>query len=59
MCGHRQKNKKTVLINCSIPEPIGNFIPITAGKVFAWNAAVETANTAVDANWYQSLIECG
>ena len=40
--------KKTVLINYSILEAIGNFIPIMAGKVIAWNAAGEAAKTAVD-----------
>ena len=38
--------RKTVLINYSILEPIGSFIPITAGKEIAWNAA----KTAVDVN---------
>ena len=41
-------SKKTVLINYSILEPIGNFIPIMASKVIAWNAAGEAAKTVVD-----------
>ena len=39
-----------MLINYSILEPIGSLIPITAGKVIAWNAAGEAAKTAVDIN---------
>ena len=42
--------QKTVLINYSILEPIGNFISITDGKVIAWNAAGEAAKTAADGN---------
>ena len=40
----------SALINYSILEPIGNFIPITAGKVIALNAAGEAGKTAVDGN---------
>ena len=42
--------KNSALINYSMLEPIGNFISITAGKVIAWNAAIEAAKTAVDGN---------
>ena len=48
-----------MLINYSILEPIGNFIPMTAGKVIAWNAAGEAVSTAVDGSCFQSLVECG
>ena len=37
-----------MLINYSILEPIGNFIQITAGMVFAWDTAGGAAKTAVD-----------
>ena len=38
----------TVLINYKIQEPIGNFIPTTAGKAAALNPAGEAAKTAAD-----------
>ena len=41
---------KTVLINYTILEPIGNFSPSTAGKVIAMNAAGEAAKTVEDGN---------
>ena len=50
---------KTVLINYCVLEPIGNFIPTTAGRAVAWNAAVDAAKTAVDGNRFQSLTERG
>ena len=40
----------TVLINHSILEPIGNFIPTIANKATVWNATGEAAKTAVDGN---------
>ena len=39
---------KPVLNNYSIQEPIADFIPSTAGKAAAWNAAGEVRKTAVD-----------
>ena len=51
---------EAVLINYSILEPISYFIPTTASKAIAWNAADEAAKTAVDGDWwFQSLIEHG
>ena len=41
---------KTVLINYNILEPIDNFVPITAGKAIAWNAAGKAVKTVVDGN---------
>ena len=38
---------ETVLIDYSILEPIGNFVPPTAGKAIAWNPAGEATKTAI------------
>ena len=46
-----------MMINYNIFGKICSFIPITAGKVIAWNTAGEAAKTAVDGNWFKSLIE--
>ena len=41
---------KIVLIDYTILETIGNFIPTMVGKAAARNAAGETAKTVVDAS---------
>ena len=43
--------KKTLLINYSIWEQIGNFIQITGDKAIAWNSACEAAKTAADGSF--------
>ena len=49
-CDNNNGALKTVLINRSILEPIGNFIQTTASKASAWNATGEAGKTAADGN---------